>query len=148
MVDFLKRVAGATTNKRDSARGRKEGIFRMADLEILLYVAFQTPKLRLNPDSLPQSISFRTDHHIPYSVHPLPLLSPIRPDVATDLWLCSGAQSPLDFGRSVGGLWGLHRERPSPTLFGSNRGRTESTLTKLILPDPSDSGAAHSLMRF
>lgn len=28
-----------------------EGIFRTADLEILIYDEIQTPKLRLNPDS-------------------------------------------------------------------------------------------------
>ena len=48
---FSKVSGGSDNQQRDPVRGRKEGVFRMADLEILLYHTFQTPKLRLNPDS-------------------------------------------------------------------------------------------------
>ena len=39
------------SDNQDHAWEEGEGIFRMADLEIVIYSAFQTPKLRLNPDS-------------------------------------------------------------------------------------------------
>lgn len=48
--DRFFKSGGGRNNKNDAWEG-EEGIFRTADLEIVIYLAIQTQKLRLNPDS-------------------------------------------------------------------------------------------------